>query len=438
MELAGLTYFAFLIPVVLVFHIIPASFRKTYLLWMSVLFLSLINPGTLILFLATSFATQITFNRNQRLGIALNILSLLALKVVEFQFNEISFLPVIGLSFYVLQNVSLLVENIHGSITQINQKDLLLWQAFFPKMIAGPILSVDDINNEVRKSEWKGGIYRITLGVFKKLVIAERIGVSTNSVLDHYWNYSGLTIHIGILLFFIQLYFEFSGYVDIAIGSGKLLGINMPENFRTPLRSLTVSDFWRRWHMTLMTWLLNHIYYPLSYHWRKYKTIGFIIPILLVFLASGLWSGIHPKYIFCVMIFAGAIILERFLKVERFKNVLLKGLWYLISFNILAIGFSFFKWDSLLDGMEGIGMMFSDYLPQNTLSDVVAPLGDGASLNEQFNLYTTLIISIITLIIENKINNEKNAFLKISLMIVLILLLGNFTDVSQFIYMQFS
>ena len=402
----------------------------------SIAFLSLCGQSTLIAFLITSFATQLCFEKTPKLGIAINVAALIGLKVFEFIDESNNLLPIIGLSFYVLQNISLLVQKQQGLLSEYKQRDLLLWQSFFPKMFAGPILSTDSLSMEIGKTNWEKGAYRIVLGLFKKLVIADRLGVITSSVLDHYESYPGLTVYVGIIAFFVQLYFDFSGFVDIAIGSGELLGVRMPENFNLPLRAKTVSEFWRRWHMTLMNWLLNHIYYPLAYKMRKSKNLGFVLPIILVFLASGIWSGIDLKYIVCVLIFAGAIILERLLGVEK-KSGFISWFWALISFHILAIGFSFFKWTNLGSGMEAFNGMFDSFLPLDWMKGFVAPIGDGASLNEQYNLIITLIITVITLFIEKIINSENKMVLKLSVLVMLVLFLANWTDTSRFIYMQF-
>lgn len=294
------------------------------------------------------------YMKKQRLviafGVILHIGTLVVLKYTPFfgeNLNELFsrlHLPVsltvpefavpIGLSFYTLQAVSYIMDVYHEKIeADRNLGRLALFMSFFPQIMEGPICRYSD--TAVRL--WSGdsisfrnltfGIQRILFGMLKKVVIADRLNLFIQTVFDDYSAYSGGIIAVSAVLYTCQLYMEFSGTMDVVIGSGEIFGVTMPENFRQPFFSRSISEFWQRWHITLGTWFKDYIFYPLSMSGplkkvtsRARKRIGSYygpllasaIALFCVWFGNGLWHGAGWNYIFFgmyhfILILAGSI-----------------------------------------------------------------------------------------------------------------------------------
>ena len=179
-------------------------------------------------------------------------------------------LPV-GISFYTLQAVGYLADVYWGKIkAETHPGKLALFLGFFPQIMEGPISMYSQTADQLWEGKalssadlWNGGA-RILWGLFKKLVIADRLYIPVRQIFGHYQDYGGLITAAGAVAYTIQLYMEFSGCMDIVIGSGRMFGIRLPENFRQPFASADAAEFWRRWHITLGTWLKTYVFYPVS------------------------------------------------------------------------------------------------------------------------------------------------------------------------------
>ena len=433
MSLASLKYFLFLSLSLLAFHIFK-KYQKVVVAISSMTFFGLYDQLSLTVLVFASLITYWSFRKQKTsVGIAANIILLAAYHTLIASWAGKALIPLLGISFFTLQNISFLKEN-KKSIDFLNY---FVLTSFFPKQLSGPILRFNQEESFFTKIEWKSGFERILLGLFKKLVVADRLEDLVDSVLLHPIDNPGLTQYTATLLFMVQLYFDFSAFVDISIGSGKLFGMNLPENFNLPLRSKSLSEFWRKWHMTLMQWLVDFIYYPLSYRFRKSELLVFSLPILLVFLASGLWSGFELKYLITVIFFAIIIIIEHFLK--PFKP---KGKWWnipswFISFHLLAFGFLFFVTKSVEDGFIIIKSIFKNFIPTDFYGQFVAPLANGAHLNDQFNLALTLLLVLSATVIEKRLNRSNWSAAKFITLGISLVLFANWEKTTQFIYMQF-
>lgn len=278
-----------------------------------------------------------------------NLTELLHLFSVTGGLKTVKFLQPIGISFYTLQAVSYLVDVYEGKIeAERNPFRLALYMAFFPQIMEGPIARY----NQTAQQLWQGealsyrnlsmGAQRILWGMFKKIVIADRLNVLVEKIFTNYQNYDGAILALGAVAYTTQLYNEFSGCMDIVIGVGEMFGIVLPENFRQPFLSKNVSEFWRRWHVTLGSWLKDYIFYPVSLSgWvkklgdavkEKFGRYGAKIAVSAaalfpVWLINGLWHGPYWSYIFFgmyyfVLIMAGIVcepLFERFR--EKYQNV---------------------------------------------------------------------------------------------------------------------
>ena len=242
-----------------------------------------------------------------------NINNLLEILNVDFRFKIPKMLIPIGISFYTLQGLSYIFDVYKGKIdADINLGRLALFMSFFPCIMEGPICRYSDTANKLYEGEdltYKNlafGSQRVLWGLFKKMIIADRLNPFIEKIFCEYNSLDGGVILLGAIFYTIQLYADFSGTIDVVIGSGELFGISLPENFRQPFFSKNISDFWTRWHITLGTWFRDYIFYPvsLSKPMKKMtlvlrKTLGNhfgplvagSIALLCVWLSNGLWHG---------------------------------------------------------------------------------------------------------------------------------------------------
>jgi D-alanyl-lipoteichoic acid acyltransferase DltB (MBOAT superfamily) len=208
----------------------------------------------------------------------------------------------IGLSFHTFQSLSYVVEVYRGK--QRAERDFIVYATyvmFFPQLVAGPIERPQNLLHQFR--EWHGfdydnvtaGLKRMAWGFFKKLVVADRLALYVNDVYAAPRDYNGLQLTIATFFFAYQIYCDFSGYSDIALGAAQILGFRLMENFRTPYYSLSISEFWHRWHISLSTWFKDYVYIPLG--GSRVNKSRHIINLLITFGVSGLWHGANWTYV---------------------------------------------------------------------------------------------------------------------------------------------
>ncbi|MDD2228058.1 MAG: hypothetical protein PHY48_01440 [Candidatus Cloacimonetes bacterium] len=204
----------------------------------------------------------------------------------------------IGLSFFSFQAIGYMLDlylNNNKSIVRL--EEYALFMSFFPQLLAGPIARSESFLPQIQlKKEFAyhnvvTGLRRILWGIFKKVVIASNLSPYTDAVFENIPMHQGFTIVIACIAYTIQIYMDFSGYSDIAIGSAKVLGFDLMENFRIPLFARSVTDFWRRWHISLSSWVRDYVFMPLQYQSRTWGITGTILATLLTFLIIGVWHG---------------------------------------------------------------------------------------------------------------------------------------------------
>ncbi|MDB4907193.1 MAG: rane bound O-acyl transferase family protein [Gemmatimonadetes bacterium] len=241
------------------------------------------NIGVLAVFKYYGFATG-------------NVSTLAALLGRQVAFPPLAILLPIGLSFHTFQAMSYTIEVYRRR--QRAERDFLtyaLYVMFYPQLVAGPIERPQNLLHQFRDThEFNyarvvAGLRRMAIGMFKKVVVADTIAVQVDAVYDHLAGQTGLPLVVATVLFAFQIYYDFSGYSDIALGSAQVMGFDLMENFRTPYFSRSVGEFWRRWHISLSTWFKDYLYIPLGGSrgtWARRAT-----NIMIVFLVSGLWHG---------------------------------------------------------------------------------------------------------------------------------------------------
>lgn len=210
------------------------------------------------------------------------------------------FLP-LGISFYTFSAISYIIDVSRGKSQKRHLIDFALYMSFFPKFISGPIQRSDDFFNQIenkRNVGWTSfvpGIQIFVFGLFKKIVFADRLSIFVDQVYATPLAFGSMTVFFAAIAYSLQIYFDFSGYSDMAIGVAKMLGINLPRNFNLPYMSHNVTELWKRWHITLSTWLQDYVYIPLGGS-RKGK-IKTYLNLVLTMIFGGIWHGANWTYI---------------------------------------------------------------------------------------------------------------------------------------------
>ncbi|MCJ7713136.1 MBOAT family protein, partial [Candidatus Bathyarchaeota archaeon] len=261
------------------------------------------------------------------------------------------FLP-IGISFFTFQGISYLVD-VYREETIVQRKlfHLGLYISFFPQLIAGPIVRYHDVAQQIVQrsitvSLFTEGIIRFVRGLAKKVILANNAALIADQVFSI--PASQLSISsawLGIICYTIQIYFDFSGYSDMAIGLGKMLGFNFKENFNYPYISISIQDFWRRWHISLSTWFRDYLYIPLGGNRKGISKM--YRNLVIVFFVTGLWHGASWNFIFWGLFHGSFLILEKS-KILNTKNwpIALQHLYALI---VVMVGWVFFRAETMTE-----------------------------------------------------------------------------------------
>lgn len=287
---------------------------------------------------------------------------LTVLNISEIKWVKLA-LP-IGISFYTFESLTYVIDvyrRQHKPLTNFLQYQLYI--LLFPKLIAGPIIRFSEIADQItdRFSYYNTnkillGICRFTIGLGKKVLIANVLA----KVADEVFNLPSASLNtfecwLGALAYTFQIYFDFSGYSDMAVGLGKIFGFNFPENFDNPYTSKSITEFWKRWHMTLGNWMKHYLYIPLGgnqvNNTRLYVNLG------IVFILSGFWHGAAWTFIFWGIYNGLWLILERLFLLNFYKK--LGSLSIILSFLIVIIGWVIFRADTLDQALNHISHMFN-------------------------------------------------------------------------------
>jgi alginate O-acetyltransferase complex protein AlgI len=271
----------------------------------------------------------------------------------------------IGISFYTFETITYVVDVYRRVHKPLNKFwDYQLYIILFPKLIAGPIVRYTDLADQIiDRSENDTpdnrliGFYRFAIGLAKKVLIANYLGLQADAIFKmNYAEMGSITAWIGILAYSFQIYFDFSGYSDMAIGIAKMIGFQFPENFNNPYISRSITEFWRRWHISLGTWMRNYLYIPLGGNKVSKKRMYF--NLWFVFLASGFWHGASWNFVIWGGYHGLFLVLERgFL--NKFHTLIGKFPSTLITFLIIVIGWVFFRIENVADAFRYINQLFS-------------------------------------------------------------------------------
>lgn len=288
----------------------------------------------------------------------------------------------IGISFFVFQSISYVVDVYRGDAeVQKNFAKLVLYISFFPQLIAGPIVKYHDIaadlaDNQSCVHDVACGMRRFIIGLGKKVLIANPLGAVADPIFDAGFENADCSIAwLGAIAYSLQLFFDFSGYSDMAIGLGRMFGFHFLENFNYPYISRSITEFWRRWHISLGTWFKEYVYIPLGGNRRgKWRTY---INLFFVFCVTGMWHGANWTFILWGMWHGLLIVGERICGIRR--NAAGQTSWDILRhiYTILAfiIGWTMFRANDVTDGLGFISVMFGIYQTET------APITVGAYLS---------------------------------------------------------
>ncbi len=284
-------------------------------------------------------------------------------------------LPV-GISFYTFQTASYVIDIYRGKVkAERHLGYFALFVTFFPQLVAGPIERPGDLlpqlkaEKNIKKVDYIGAFRFMLVGFFKKIAVADAIGIIVNATYENVSAASGLSALISTLLFSAQIYCDFSGYSDIAVGCAKLFGVQLSENFRTPYAATSIKDFWNRWHRSLSGWLRDYIYFPLG--GSRVKQGRWIFNIFMVFFISGLWHGASYNFVIWGLLHAAFQVIGKFTLAPRNKfwarlgqppdGKLVTYLRRAGNFALVTFAWIFFRADTPSDAITVIGKIFTDY-----------------------------------------------------------------------------
>ncbi len=277
-------------------------------------------------------------------------------------------LPV-GISFYTFQSLSYTIDVYRGKLRATNDVvAFFAYIAFFPQLVAGPIERASHLlpqmlgSRTFRYDEATDGLRRMLWGFFKKMVVADNCAVAVNLIWENYAEADALTLIGGMLLFTFQIYGDFSGYSDIAIGTSKLFGINLMENFRLPYFSKNIGEFWRRWHISLMAWFRDYLYIPLG--GSREGNIRTVRNVFIVFLLSGLWHGANWTFVAWGGYNACLLTVQRWLRSNQKSDLSDTPTWHSIpqiifTFFLVAIGWVVFRSASIAEAFDYLTRLFT-------------------------------------------------------------------------------
>jgi len=403
-------FILFICVVVPPYFLVPHRWRIPYLLLSSYLFYSYNHPFYALVLLGSTLAdygigrsmgqTDNLARRNFLLisSLILNVGLLVIFKYLGFLNNalgtvlgavgfpytvgEVSLLMPLGVSFYTFAKIAYIIDVYRKKFApEQNIITFATFVSFFPNIASGPIERAEhfipQLKEHIRFEEERvvGGLRLILWGVFKKVVIADRLALYVSSVYDYPQDHQGLTLLVATLFLAFQIYADFSGYTDIARGIARILGINLFENFRQPYLSKSILEFWRRWHISLTTWIREYLFFPLSRYLlkrtkRRHPRLVEISTYLIIMSAVGLWHGANWTFVFWGLLHGIYMSVETFLNARRIQlvphNWITDILKVVTTFILVSFAWIYFRALSLSDANYIVANLFNfgdDFLP---------------------------------------------------------------------------
>lgn len=421
--------FIFLPASLILYFIMPRKIKKYYLTAISIIYFSLASISSLPILIGSiifNFIFGLLIGKAKKkkifliIGIIGNIGLLFVYKYLDFIITNINglthskiglldlVLP-LGISFFTFQNISYIVDVYKGKIKpEKNVFNLALYTSYFPRIVNGPIVRYDSFINEVNNlnrpniDNLFNGIKRFSFGLGKVLIVSFVLGNIWTQIIDA-MNSFGITTPTawyGIICYSLFLFINFSGYIDISIGISKMIGITLPENFDHPYCSFSISEFWRRWHITLGAWFRDYIYIPMG----GSRKGNIYIHLMIVFLLTGIWHGSSWNFIIWGVYNGIFIVIERLIRDKNFYKRIPKIIKIFITYFIILLGWVLFANNGLAASMVYYKYMFGLKVASNAQYTFKYFL----SIYNLFYVIAGFIIALpVTKIITNKIKNKK-------------------------------
>ncbi|MCR5337116.1 MAG: MBOAT family protein [Lachnospiraceae bacterium] len=385
-------YFIFLFfPIVLLlYRVVPEKAKNVFLLLVSLVFYAYGEPKFVFVLMGSVvinyLLARLIYNAKRKkiylvIAIFLNVGLLFFFKYLYFtltltrhipsflQFTEKIVLP-IGISFFTFQSLSYVIDVYRGEKVQTNIIDLGLYICFFPQLIAGPIVRYHDIepflkpgNRKTNLESFGIGTERFITGFCKKVLLANNLSVVVDQIFQTP-NPGSLTTGqawLGALCYTLQIYYDFSGYSDMAIGIGRMFGFRFAENFEHPYIASSITDFWRRWHISLSGWFRDYVYIPLG--GSRVKQSRHIFNLFIVWLLTGIWHGANLTFLVWGISYFLLLLLEKFLfRPEKFKKRIIQVSYRIITFLCVNFLWVIFRAKDITTGVAFIVRMFGGCL----------------------------------------------------------------------------
>ena len=365
MLFSSIPFLYYFLPCVLIlYHMVPKNFRNKALLLVSLVFYAWGEPKYVFLMMGMVIFNYVagrligTYGQSKKGKIVLWCALMVSVGVLVFyKFSDVAW-P-IGISFYTFQLISYIVDVYRGTApAQKNLINLGAYVTMFPQLIAGPIVRYVDIEKQLadRNHSYEMtlvGIQRFLAGLGKKILISNALGelceifkASDEKSIVFFWVYA--------VSYTLQIYFDFSGYSDMAIGLGKIFGFEFLENFNYPYISKSITEFWRRWHMSLGSWFRDYVYIPLG--GNRVGKMRWYFNIFVVWALTGLWHGAAPNFVLWGLMFAVLLVIEKHWLLEHLNKAKVWNHLYVLF--IVIISFVIFNASSLREAVQYIGGMF--------------------------------------------------------------------------------
>lgn len=349
----------------------------------------------------------------------------------------------LAISFFTFQQIAYLVDSYRGETAEYDFLNYSLFVTFFPQLIAGPIVHHEEMMPQFA-SRWNMvrsyknismGLFIFSIGLFKKVIIADTFAIWATTGFDHAEVLSNIEAWAASLSYTFQLYFDFSGYTDMAIGAALLFNIKLPVNFNSPYKALNIQDFWRRWHITLSRFLKAYIYIPLGGNRRG--NVRAYVNVLATFIIGGIWHGAGWTFVFWGFLHGVALIVHRLWNLLGFTMPRILA-WF-ITFNFINVSWVFFRandWQDAVKVLSGMIAMQKISFPENGFKDLLENI-DG---NSETIIYLSAAF-IIVLFLKNSFwigHNFKPTKINLALTIFIIFYsLISLNKISEFLYFNF-
>ena len=486
MVFTSLQFFIFLPLVFLAHHYGGDRTRRLVLLLSSLLFYAAFKlPHLLVALVVVVAATYLVGLRIAAVstpgarkrwflaGLGANLLVLISIKYLpvlvqnlnsfaagmmwDVRFPAAPLLVSIGVSYFVFQALSYLID-LYLEIIE-PERDVVLFAlslSFFPKLLQGPIERSGDLLPQLhapyqfRYETVRSGLLLFAWGMFNKLVVADRLGLYVNMVYGSIPAHTGPAFLCATWLYAFQLYFDFSGYTDMALGSARIFNINLTQNFNTPYLATSIADFWRRWHISFSRWILDYIFKPLQMKFRDWSTAGTALALFLTFLISGIWHGASWGFVIWGLLHGLYLAVSVFYKPYQkrlHKACGLQGtrslkIWQtVITFNLVCFAWVFFRADTLTDAWYVITHIVTDICSALARGDFAALKQLGPGRGRFFQSFLPMSATLIVFLLKDRIDFFRQPrwfrWTAYYLLVYLTLYHSVITDKQQFVYFQF-